>query len=125
MPPYRRFTTLALLALAACGPPPAGEGPEPVPARGDSRTITAAELATATQLNLYDYVRAAKPLWLQQQSRSNPTLVFVDDARLGGLPTLLTVTLSTVAAVRYYDASAAQQKFTGRDLGPVIHVITK
>jgi hypothetical protein len=27
--------------------------------------------------------------------------------------------------VRYYDASAAQQKFTGRDLGPVIHVISK
>jgi hypothetical protein len=123
MLPYRHLRTLVLLSLAACAPSTAGS--EPAPARGDSRTITAAELATATQLNLYDYVRAARPLWLQQQARSNPTLVFVDDARLGGLTTLRTVTLSTVSAVRYYDASAAQQKFTGRDLGPVIHVITR
>jgi hypothetical protein len=76
-------------------------------------------------LNLYDFVRAARPLWLQQQTRSYPLLVFVDDARLGGATTLRTVTLTTVAAVRYYDASAAQQKFSGRDIGPVIHVISK
>jgi hypothetical protein len=123
MLPYRHLRILVLLSLAACAASTAGS--EPTPARGDARTITAAELATATQLNLYDYVRAARPLWLQQQARSNPTLVFVDDARLGGLTTLRTVTLSTVSAVRYYDASAAQQKFTGRDLGPVIHVITR
>jgi hypothetical protein len=49
----------------------------------------------------------------------------VDDARLGGATTLRTVTLTTVATVRYYDASAAQQKFSGRDIGPVIHVISK
>jgi hypothetical protein len=119
----RRLRTLALLALVACAS--RNVGSEATPARGDSRTITAAELATATQLNLYDFVRATRPLWLQQPSRSSPVVVFVDDARLGGLSTLRTVTLTTVSAVRYYDTSAAQQKFNGRDLGPVIHVISK
>jgi hypothetical protein len=119
----RRIRFLALLLAGACASSNAGT--ETAPARGDSRTITAAELATATQLNLYDFVRAARPLWLQQQTRSYPLLVFVDDARLGGATTLRTVTLTTVAAVRYYDASAAQQKFSGRDIGPVIHVISK
>ena len=119
----RRLRIAALLFFAGCASP--GAGSEPAPVRGDSRTITAAELATATQLNLYDYVRATRPLWLQQQARSSPVAVFVDDARLGGVSALRGVTLTTVSVVRYYDASAAQQKFTGRDLGPVIHVISK
>ena len=119
----RRIRFLALLLAGACTSSNAGT--ETAPARGDSRTITAAELATATQLNLYDYVRATRPLWLQQPARSYPLLVFVDDARLGGATTLRTVTLTTVATVRYFDASAAQQKFSGRDIGPVIHVISK
>jgi hypothetical protein len=33
--------------------------------------------------------------------------------------------LTTVSMVRFYDTAAAQQKFSGRDLGPVIHVISK
>jgi hypothetical protein len=119
----RPFRAAALVVMAACASP--GAGSELVPARGDSRTITAAELATATQLNLFDYVQATRPLWLQQQARSSPIVVFVDDARLGGPSTLRSVTLATVSLVRYYDASAAQQKFSGRDLGPVIHVISK
>ncbi len=127
MPTCQRFRILVLLAVAACvSPSPSSEaGPEPAPARGDSRTITAAELATATQLNLYDYVIATRPLWLQQRTGSAPVTVFVDDARLGGAVTLRTVTVTTVSLVRYYDASAAQQKFTGRDLGAVIHVVSK
>ena len=125
MPLRQRFTILALLALAACAPPSASEGSEPAPVRGDARTITAAELATATQLNLYDYVRATRPLWLQQPARSSPITVFVDDARLGGVSTLQSVTLTTVSLVRFYDASAAQQKFNGRDLGAVIQVISR
>ncbi|MFL5605378.1 MAG: hypothetical protein ACJ8AD_02910 [Gemmatimonadaceae bacterium] len=119
----RPIRILALLGVAACAS--SNVGSEPPPPRGDSRMITAAELATATQLNLYDYVQATRPLWLRQQARSSPVVVFVDDARLGGPATLRSVTLTTVSAVRYYDASAAQQKFNGRDLGPVIHVISK
>jgi hypothetical protein len=66
----RRIRFLALLLAGACTSSNAGT--ETAPARGDSRTITAAELATATQLNLYDYVRATRPLWLQQPARSYP-----------------------------------------------------
>jgi hypothetical protein len=118
----RPFCAAALVVLAACASQSGGSELEP--ARGDARTITAAELATATQLNLFDYIQATRPRWLQQQARSSSIVVFVDDARLGGPSTLKSVTLGTVSLVRYYDASAAQQKFTGRDLGPVIQVIS-
>jgi hypothetical protein len=118
----RPFRAVALVVIAACASQSGGA--ELAPARGDARTITAAELATATQLNLFDYVQATRPLWLRQQAAGLPIVVFVDDARLGGPSTLRSLTLATVSSVRYYDASAAQQKFTGRDLGPVIHVIS-
>jgi hypothetical protein len=121
--PSRHLCAIALLVVSGCASPSAGS--EGAPIRGDSRTAVAAELAIATQLNLYDYLRAERPQWLQQQARNSPVVVFVDDARLGSPSTLRGVTLASVSSVRYYDASAAQQKFNGRDLGPVIHVITK
>jgi hypothetical protein len=98
-----------------------------VTARGDSRTITEGELSTATQLNLYDYVAAQRPRWLRISSSLSrtPLLVFVEDTRLGDARTLKTLTTGTVRLVRYYEASAAQQKFSGRDIGPVIQVFLK
>ena len=50
--------------------------------------------------------------------------MYVDDSRMGGSSTLRSITLSTVSLVRYYEATAAQQKFNGADRGAVIHVIT-
>jgi hypothetical protein len=117
----------ALAAGTACtsagGAPSTGEAG----ARGDSRTITEAELLTATQLNLYDYVAAERPRWVRSSTSMSrtPLLVFVADTRLGGVQTLKTLTTGTVRMVRYYDASAAQQKFPGRDIGPVIQVFMK
>lgn len=49
----------------------------------------------------------------------------VADARLGGAATLRTLATGSVRMLRHYEASAAQQKFSGRDIGPVIQVITK
>jgi hypothetical protein len=103
----------------------------PPTARGDSKTVTETELSAATQLNLYDYVAAERPLWLRSRSpgsfssRNLPIVIFVDDARLGPAETLKSVSVSGTKTLRYYEATAAQQKFRGRDIGPVIHVVTK
>jgi hypothetical protein len=115
----------ALAATLACasGPAPDIEAAGP---KGDSKTLTTADLANATQLNLLAFITAERPQWLKTpDGRPSPVVVYLDEARLGGASTLSGVTLSAVTLVRYYEASAAQQKFNGRDLGPVIHVITK
>jgi hypothetical protein len=91
--------------------------------------VTAEDLAEATQLNLYDYLVAERPRWLRGSAPTGPgalpVLVFVDDTRLGGVQSLKTLSTNMVRMVRFYEPSAAQQKFSGRDLGAVIQVVIK
>ena len=128
----RRLLLAAVLAAAvACasgsgaGAVASGAGP-----RSDSMTISADELSQATQLNVYDYVAAYRPRWLQSRSPSNmqgralDVVVYVDNSLLGGTTLLKGVTLSGVTMIRFYDASEAQQRFSAHDAGGVIQVIT-
>jgi hypothetical protein len=112
----------SLLATLACG---AARSPETA-GRGDSRTITAAELAQATQLNLYDYIQATHPRWLVSVGgpRSFPVVVFMDDTQLGSVDVLRSMGLPDIRVIRYYDASAAQSRFNRLGMGPVIQVVT-
>jgi hypothetical protein len=121
-----KLLVLALAVTSACATTPNAEA-SGTP-RGDSKTVTETELASATQINLYDYLAAERPRWLEPRafkSRSFPVTVFMDDARLGDPSSLKTLGIAGTKMIRYYEASAAQQKFNGRDIGPVIHVITK
>jgi hypothetical protein len=124
---HRLLLGFALALGSACGTA-AGPGSPPSP-RGDSKTVTADDLAEATQLNLYDYLLAERPRWLRGSvptgPGASPVLVFMDDTRLGGVQTLRTLSLNTIRMVRYYEPSAAQQKFSGRDVGAVIQVLLK
>ena len=117
--------SLAVLALVvACASAPATEL-EPAGPRGDSRTITAADISGATQLNLLDFIRAERPLWLKASTgRVAAVTVYVGDTRLGGLATLSGISLNTVSLVRYIEASAAQQRFNLANIGPVIQVLS-
>jgi len=119
---------VALATSAACARVASEEGD--FGPRGDSKTITEADLARATQVNLYDYIKAERPRWLQigagsRTGRAFPTVIFMDETRFGAVETLRSFSLPGVRLVRFYEASAAQQKFTGREIGPVIQVITK
>lgn len=115
----------ALAATLACASTPGSEIESAGP-RGDMKTITAADLAPATQLNLLDFIVAQRPHWLRgPDGRAVPVVVYLDDSRLGGPSVLRGITITTVARVRYYEATAAQQKFNGPDRGPVIQVISK
>jgi hypothetical protein len=111
----------ALAATMACGAARSVDTPD----RGDSRTITAAELSKATQLNLYDYVKATHPRWLVSVggARSFPVVVFMDNTQLGSVDQLRTMGLDGIRMVRYYDASAAQSHFNRLGMGPVIQVV--
>lgn len=98
---------------------------------GDSRLLTEADIAGTTQSNVYDLVQALRPRWLQVtsvgiQGRQAYTItVFMDDTKLGEPETLRTLSVGGIRAIRYYDASASQQKFPNRGLGPVIQVLRK
>jgi hypothetical protein len=122
-----RSTRLLLAVLAAtiaCASAP--RAPLEAGPRGDSRTLTTADLANATQLNLLDFIVAERPHWLTSTTgRLAPVIVYLDDARIGGVSTLKEITLGAITLVRYYDASAAQQKFNSRVRGPVIQVTTR
>jgi hypothetical protein len=123
-----RSTRLLLGTLAvslACASVP-GTEIEPVGPRGDSKTLTRADLANATQLDLLSFIVAERPQWLRTpDGRTAAVVVYLDDARLGGPGNLKGLTLGAITAVHYCEASAAQQRFSGRDPGPVIHVITR
>ncbi len=121
----RLLVGVAFAVSAACAPAASAGGTGGIaPARGDSKTVTESELAVATQLNLYDYLAAERPRWLAS-ARGLAPIVFMDDTRLGGPGTLRTLTTSSVRMLRYYDVTAAQQKFPGSDIGTVIQVITR
>lgn len=115
------YLILALAATMACGAARSGGATD----RGDSRTITAAELSKASQLNLYDYVQATHPRWLVSVggARSFPVVVYVDDTQLGPPEALRNIGFADVRLVRYYDASAAQSRFNRVGMGPVIQVV--
>jgi hypothetical protein len=117
---------IAVLAIGlACASAPDPEL-EPVGPRGDSKTLTVADLANATQFNLLDFIVAERPQWLRTpDGRPAAVVVYLGDTRLGGASTLKELTLGTIASVRYFEATAAQQRFTGRDRGPVIQVLTR
>jgi hypothetical protein len=119
-----RLLSALVLGLACASPP--GPAIEPVGHRGDSKSLLPADFVSATQLNLLDFIAAERPQWLRTpDGRPAGVAVYVDDARLGGVSTLKTITLATVATVRYYETTAAQQKFSSIDRGPVIQVLTK
>jgi hypothetical protein len=120
-----RLLVGALLVSLACASAP-GTEIEGLGPRGDSKSLTRADLTVATQLNLLDLIAAERPQWLRaSDGRPAPVVVYLDDARLGGPATLAGLTRHAITSVRYYEASAAQQRFSGRDRGPVIHVVTK
>lgn len=122
------LASASLLLVSACQTAqmqPAGR------VRGDSRTVTATELSVATQTDLYAYVQAERPRWLQSRSPGSlggpalGVLVFINNQRLGGTEQLRSITVSAVQQIRFYDAAEAQQRFNVRNAGGVISVITK
>lgn len=121
---FRLFLVAALSLGGACATASSGGGTTP---RGDSHTITEAEIAAATQLNVYDLVNAERPRWLQAPGSqgSFPISAYMNDSRLGSPSALRSISLTDLKSIRYYEASAAQQKFNQPNTGPVIQVVTQ
>lgn len=133
MRPLRLVLLASAALVAACSSTtPGPEGPGP---RSDSRTVTQSDLQAATQANLYDYVVAARPRWLQGRGPTRigagagetrlAIAVFHNNHNLGGPEALRGFPLSGVQALRYFDAAEAQARFNVRDIGAIIQIITQ
>jgi len=121
----------ALMSVAACGAKKAEGTSTTAAPRADSRRITAAELANASQTNLLQYVQAHRPQWFENarttglSGRTSTVAVYLDGQRFGDADQLRNLTLSGVKEVRFYSVSEAQQRFNVKDLESVINVVTK
>src|SRR5213076_1458873 len=112
------LAALAALVVAGCGGSRTGQGAhEPAPTRS-SDVVTLEELGrVSTSSTLFEALHALRPAWF----RRNPTtlrpeaegdvVVYLDQSRLGGPETLLTIQVNAATAIRHYSASEAEARF--------------
>jgi hypothetical protein len=79
--------------------------------------ITAAELQASAATNLYDYIRAQRPRWLQRarpstvRPEAEELAVYVDNQRYGNAESLRQIPLGGVVSVQYLGPSEAHAEF--------------
>ncbi|MGQ0647203.1 MAG: hypothetical protein ACT4P7_06500 [Gemmatimonadaceae bacterium] len=101
-----------LVAIVGCGSPPrATTSPN-----ADRSLITREQILEHHFTNVYEAVQALRSNWLLTKgtdSFSTPTevLVYVDNARMGGVQTLRSIATTSVTYVRYYDGIAATARW--------------
>jgi hypothetical protein len=76
--------------------------------------ITSVEVAATPVANVYDLINRLRPQWLRTKTgsirdntRSQVIAVYLDDARIGDIASLRTISTSGVQSLRYYDATRA------------------
>lgn len=125
----RRVALLGVLllgaSLAACATNSGTRGPST-----NTSLITQQEIEDSHQPNLFDVVRALRPMWLRQMtatvesSQDVGITIFIDNQRVGGLDVLRDMAPTSATALRYYSASEAQSHFGLGNLHGVIEVTT-
>ena len=102
-----------LLVTAACSPTsaPGTSGPRP-----DRDVLTAEQLRGASFRNVHEAVAALRPTWLTARgpdSFNTPSevIVYLDNARLGGVEALRGIHLSSVQLIRHFDSGQATTRW--------------
>jgi hypothetical protein len=105
-----KASLLAAALLAAC----ASSTPQPRIRESAPDYITSVEVAATPVSNAYDLISRLRPEWLRTRTgsiRGNTpnqiVAVYLDDARIGDIQTLRTLSTSGIASLRYYDAARA------------------
>lgn len=98
--------------------------------------LTAEEIATTTVTNAYDAISLKRPFFLKSRGmrslREAPAgqtveypIVYLDRMFYGELETLRTISVTTIAEIRYLDFNAATLQFGTGHSGGIIHILTK
>lgn len=106
---------IATAFLCACASTTSGTSSARTTAREASPDyITSVEVAATPVSNVYDLINRLRPQWLRTQTgsirdntRSQVIAVYLDDARMGDVASLRTISTSGVQSLRYYDATRA------------------
>ena len=114
MPRALSFLLLTVTILATgCAAP---GNPTASATRTNTSVIDREEISDANVENVYDLVRARRPAWLR--TRGNQTLqndigivVYLDQARVGGVESMRQIHPQDVASVTFLDAAAANFRF--------------
>lgn len=76
--------------------------------------ITSVEVAATPVANVYDLIARLRPHWfrtstgsIRSNTRNQVVAVYLDDARIGDIQSLRTISTSGVSSLRYYDATRA------------------
>jgi hypothetical protein len=121
----RGIAILFVGAFIGCAPSRSADTDELAMYSRDPHVLTAADLAVGGPRNLLNAIRDLRPRWLQTPGSAFSTItVFVGDNRGGGVGSLDALETSAVRTVRYFETSAAQQRFSGVS-GPVIQVFLR
>ena len=122
---------LAAVALA-CGTSTASQRDRAGGRQTDNSVLTADELWNATETNLFDLIRARRPMWMRSQKPTTiradgdpGMIVYLDNVRLGGLEMLRQFAPNSVMAVRYFSPSAAQARFGPGHLNGAIQLSSR
>ena len=121
----RVLVLLLVSLLAACAP--AGTGG---PGRS-SDLITAAEIQANPSPNAYELIRKLHPTWLRgrgstslrEPSAANSIVVYLDEARFGGVDSLRQLSTSGIHAIRYLSPASPGVRIQGNENAYVIQVV--
>ena len=132
----QKFTSLALvLALAAisgCASQGAATA-QGAPTTGSRNLVTAAELATAGDVDLYDALTRVRPTMLQPRIGGGttgvsavPVSVFYDGMQMReGAPSLRELAAKNVAEVRFLEPQQASARFGGNHANGALVITSK
>ena len=132
----QKFTSLALvLALAAisgCASQGAATA-QGSPTTGSRNLVTAAELATAGDVDLYDALTRVRPTMLQPRIGGGttgvsavPVSVFYDGMQMReGAPSLRELAAKNVAEVRFLEPQQASARFGGNHANGALVITSK
>ncbi len=127
-------TPFVIALLTACG---SGQGSS-VPGAGsnpmsDPDFLLREEILDSNTSVAYDVVRNRRPQWLQtrgintvrQAAGEQGIVVYMDNARLGGVDALRRVGLASVQYIQFYSAPEATQRWGANHLNGAILVSTR
>lgn len=129
-------TVASILLAAACASAPgtasstaaSSSADAPAPTR-DRTVLTRDEILRGEYQTAYDAVLALRRPWLVERpdllrGEATPTIVYIDDMKMGGLGELRSIPVARIAHIKYYDGTQAYARWgLGHDRG-AIQVIT-
>lgn len=100
---------------------------------GDPDIILREEILDSNARSAYDLVRSVRPQWLQtrgittvrQLAGEDGIQVYMDNARMGNVAAMRSVTLGSVEYLQFFTAPEATQRWGGGHLNGAILISTR